>query len=199
MRAEEAMQREALCAPAITGAWVEHAIESSREVRSLAPTRNPASRCTSGATAQAVHLDRHRCAGSDERMAGFGSPQALASGLDERIPVIPADRPGACRIIPSTSSIGEQPAYALRGRVRRAPRSLKDIRPLARRSSSQPRNSRSELFTVYSPSDQQSEDRAIRPAKGLASGHLGVIAWSREADPPLGDCSSLTLPTWNKI
>ncbi len=37
--------------------------------------------------------------------------------------------PRVARLMPSTSSIGEQPAYALRGRVHRAPRSLKDIRP----------------------------------------------------------------------
>ncbi|TPJ88145.1 hypothetical protein FJ434_11750 [Mesorhizobium sp. B2-5-13] len=44
-----------------------------------------------------------------------------------------------------------------------------------------------ELFTAYGPTDQQSEERAIRMAKGLASKHIGVIAWSRDADPALGD------------
>ncbi|TPM34713.1 hypothetical protein FJ967_21215 [Mesorhizobium sp. B2-3-4] len=44
-----------------------------------------------------------------------------------------------------------------------------------------------DLFTAYGPTDQQSEDRAIRTAKALASNHVGVIAWSREADPGLGD------------
>lgn len=44
-----------------------------------------------------------------------------------------------------------------------------------------------ELFTVYGPTDQQSEERAIRTAKALASSHVGVIAWSRDADPALGD------------
>ncbi|RUZ25239.1 MULTISPECIES: hypothetical protein [unclassified Mesorhizobium] len=44
-----------------------------------------------------------------------------------------------------------------------------------------------ELFTAYGPTDQQSEDRAIRTAKGLSAGHAGVIAWSRDADPALGD------------
>lgn len=44
-----------------------------------------------------------------------------------------------------------------------------------------------ELFTAYGPTDQQSEDRAIRTAKTLASSHAGVIAWSRDADPLLGD------------
>ncbi|MEI9425313.1 hypothetical protein O7A70_29570 [Mesorhizobium sp. Cs1299R1N1] len=44
-----------------------------------------------------------------------------------------------------------------------------------------------ELFTAYGPTDQQSEERALRMAKGLASKHIGVIAWSRDADPALGD------------
>ncbi|MER8451225.1 hypothetical protein NKG60_14605 [Mesorhizobium sp. M1428] len=44
-----------------------------------------------------------------------------------------------------------------------------------------------ELFTAYGPTDQQSEDRAVRIAKALAGKHIGVIAWSRDADPALGD------------
>lgn len=44
-----------------------------------------------------------------------------------------------------------------------------------------------DLFTAYGPTDQQSEDRAIRTARALASNHVGVIAWSRDADPALGD------------
>ena len=44
-----------------------------------------------------------------------------------------------------------------------------------------------ELFTAYGPTDQQSSERAIRTAKGLSSNHAGVIAWSRDADPALGD------------
>jgi hypothetical protein len=44
-----------------------------------------------------------------------------------------------------------------------------------------------ELFTAYGPADQQSEDRAIRAARALAGKHVGVIAWSRDADPALGD------------
>jgi len=34
---------------------------------------------------------------------------------------------------------------------------------------------------------QQSEERAIRIANALASKHAGVIAWSREANPNLGE------------
>lgn len=44
-----------------------------------------------------------------------------------------------------------------------------------------------ELFTAYGPNDQQSEDRAVRTARVLAGQHVGVIAWSRDADPALGD------------
>ncbi|MES0073333.1 hypothetical protein [Mesorhizobium sp. M0058] len=49
------------------------------------------------------------------------------------------------------------------------------------------RGDEGDLFTAYGPTDQQSEDRAIRTAKALASKHVGVIAWSRDADPALGD------------
>ena len=44
-----------------------------------------------------------------------------------------------------------------------------------------------ELLPMYGPTDQQSEERAIRTAKALAGKHVGVIAWSRDADPALGD------------
>ncbi|MEI9412014.1 hypothetical protein [Mesorhizobium salmacidum] len=44
-----------------------------------------------------------------------------------------------------------------------------------------------ELFPAFGPADQQSEDRAIRTAKALASKHVGVIAWSRDTDPAVGD------------
>jgi hypothetical protein len=44
-----------------------------------------------------------------------------------------------------------------------------------------------ELFPAFGPADQQSEDRAIRTARALAAKHAGVIAWSRDADPTLGD------------
>ncbi|MDR7034470.1 hypothetical protein [Mesorhizobium sp. BE184] len=44
-----------------------------------------------------------------------------------------------------------------------------------------------ELFPAFGPADQQSEERAIRTAKALASKHVGVIAWSREANPDIGE------------
>ncbi|MER8479506.1 hypothetical protein [Mesorhizobium sp. M1163] len=43
-----------------------------------------------------------------------------------------------------------------------------------------------ELFPTFGPADQQSEERAIRTAKTLAGKHVGVIAWSRDANPALG-------------
>ncbi len=44
-----------------------------------------------------------------------------------------------------------------------------------------------ELQPVFGPAEQQSEERAIRTAKGLAAKHAGVIAWSRESNPALGE------------
>ena len=44
-----------------------------------------------------------------------------------------------------------------------------------------------ELFPAFGPADQQSEERAIRTARALAPKHVGVIAWSREANPLLGE------------
>ncbi len=44
-----------------------------------------------------------------------------------------------------------------------------------------------ELYPAFGPADQQSEDRAIRTARALAAKHAGVIAWSRDADPSLGE------------
>lgn len=44
-----------------------------------------------------------------------------------------------------------------------------------------------DLQPVFGPAEQQTEDRAIRTAKSLAGKHAGVIAWSREANPALGE------------
>lgn len=49
------------------------------------------------------------------------------------------------------------------------------------------RDSEGELQPAFDPMEQQSEERAIRTAQALASKHAGVIAWSREANPALGD------------
>jgi len=44
-----------------------------------------------------------------------------------------------------------------------------------------------ELFPIYGPAEQQTEERAVRVAKSLAMKHAGVIAWSREANPAIGE------------
>lgn len=44
-----------------------------------------------------------------------------------------------------------------------------------------------DLSAVFGPADQQSEERAVRAARTLALKHAGVIAWSREANPALGE------------
>ncbi len=50
-----------------------------------------------------------------------------------------------------------------------------------------------ELVAVYGPAEQQSEERAIRTAKSLATKHAGVIAWSREANPTIGEYGEPTM------
>lgn len=49
------------------------------------------------------------------------------------------------------------------------------------------RDEEGELQPAFDPMEQQSEERAVRVAKGLASKHAGVIAWSREANPAIGE------------
>jgi hypothetical protein len=49
------------------------------------------------------------------------------------------------------------------------------------------RNDDGELVPAFDPQQQQSEEPATRLAKGLAGKHAGVIAWSRDADPRLGE------------
>lgn len=49
------------------------------------------------------------------------------------------------------------------------------------------RDETGDLQPVYGPAEQQTEDRAIRTAKGLVGNHAGVIAWSRDANPALGE------------
>jgi hypothetical protein len=50
-----------------------------------------------------------------------------------------------------------------------------------------------DLQAVFGPAEQQSGKRAIRTAKMLASKHGGVIAWSREDNPELGEYGPPTL------
>ena len=40
---------------------------------------------------------------------------------------------------------------------------------------------------AFGPAEQQSEERAIRTAKALVSKHAGVLAWTREANPAIGE------------
>ena len=49
------------------------------------------------------------------------------------------------------------------------------------------RDEEGELQTVFGPAEQQIEDRAVRTARALADKHVGVIAWSREANVELGE------------
>ncbi|MEW6633136.1 MAG: hypothetical protein AB1440_19880 [Pseudomonadota bacterium] len=49
------------------------------------------------------------------------------------------------------------------------------------------RDEEGSLHAVYGPAEQQSEERAIRTAKALAGKHAGAIAWSREANPAVGE------------
>ena len=44
-----------------------------------------------------------------------------------------------------------------------------------------------ELYPAFGPADQQTEERAIRTARSLADKHAGVIAWSRESHPDVGE------------
>ena len=46
---------------------------------------------------------------------------------------------------------------------------------------------------MFGPAEQQSEERAVRTAQTLAEKHTGVIAWSREANPALGDYGDPTV------
>lgn len=39
---------------------------------------------------------------------------------------------------------------------------------------------------MFEPAEQQSEERAVRAARVLATQRAGVIAWSREANPKIG-------------
>ena len=43
------------------------------------------------------------------------------------------------------------------------------------------------LKPVFDPRKVDNENRAKRDARLLATRHAGVIAWSREADPSLGE------------
>jgi hypothetical protein len=44
-----------------------------------------------------------------------------------------------------------------------------------------------DLTPAFDPKQYDSEERAVREAKMLKDKHAGVIAWSRDADPTLGE------------
>jgi len=49
------------------------------------------------------------------------------------------------------------------------------------------RDEEGELQAAYGPAESISEERAIRTAMALASKHAGAIAWSRDANPSIGE------------
>lgn len=49
------------------------------------------------------------------------------------------------------------------------------------------RDEEGELQSVYGPAEAMSEERAVRTATALARKHAGAIAWSREANPGVGE------------
>lgn len=55
------------------------------------------------------------------------------------------------------------------------------------------RDEEGELLPVFGPQEFQSEDRAKRIARGLAEKHTGVVAWSRDAKPEIGEYGSPTV------
>jgi hypothetical protein len=44
-----------------------------------------------------------------------------------------------------------------------------------------------ELVPAFEPREMPSEERAVREARQMASRHVGVIAWSRPANPKMGE------------
>jgi hypothetical protein len=44
-----------------------------------------------------------------------------------------------------------------------------------------------ELVPAFEPRQIDTEERAIREARLMTSQYAGVLAWSRDADPALGD------------
>ncbi|RVK16246.1 hypothetical protein CN138_10545 [Sinorhizobium meliloti] len=48
-------------------------------------------------------------------------------------------------------------------------------------------NDDGDLIPAFEPIQIDTEERAVREARALSSRHAGVIAWSRDADPALGE------------
>lgn len=51
------------------------------------------------------------------------------------------------------------------------------------------RNEEGELVPAFDPRQVDLEARAKREARIMAEQYVGVVAWSREADPSIGECS----------
>ncbi|MBA8880696.1 hypothetical protein [Phyllobacterium myrsinacearum] len=49
------------------------------------------------------------------------------------------------------------------------------------------RSDEGELVPAFEPVQFDTEERALRSARSLAGQHVGVLAWSREADPNIGE------------
>ncbi|WP_439616915.1 hypothetical protein [Shinella sp.] len=50
-----------------------------------------------------------------------------------------------------------------------------------------------DLVPAFEPRQVDTEERAVREAKVLAGSHAGVMAWSRDADPALGEYGPPTI------
>lgn len=55
------------------------------------------------------------------------------------------------------------------------------------------RDDEGDLKPAFDPRQMQSEDAAMRLAKTIESEHAGVIAWSREANPAIGEYGEPTI------
>lgn len=49
------------------------------------------------------------------------------------------------------------------------------------------RNEEGELVSAFDPRQVETEDRAKRDGRMMADQHVGVVAWTREADPAIGE------------
>ena len=55
------------------------------------------------------------------------------------------------------------------------------------------RNDEGELVPAFEPRQVDSEERAKREARMMADSHAGVVAWSRDADPLIGEYGPPTI------
>jgi hypothetical protein len=49
------------------------------------------------------------------------------------------------------------------------------------------KNDEGDLVPAFDARQVDTAERAVREAKALAASHAGVVAWSRDADPVLGE------------